>query len=135
MVLDTSHENEIAEINMTPFVDIVLVILVVFMVTATFISQGKIPLNLPKASNQEISQDVNEPIIISIVKEGKFYYEEEEVSLEFLGEKIAQLNVQKAKILIRSDAKTPFEFVVQAIDVCKKNNIESFSIQTTVNHQ
>ena len=47
------YESEIAEINMTPFVDIILVILVIFMVTATFVTQGKIPLNLPQATSSE----------------------------------------------------------------------------------
>lgn len=133
MVLDTSHENEISEINMTPFVDIVLVILVIFMVTATFVSQGKIPLQLPKASTQEHSKIKEKPTVISITKEGEVYYDDEAISMDNLQEKIATIKEKEPKILIRSDAKTPFEFVVKVIDTCKKQNISAFAIQTTAN--
>jgi len=129
MASKLQYENEIADINMTPFVDIVLVILVIFMVTATFVTQGKIPLNLPKATQQDLSKDDIKPITISLSAEGAFYYNDEAMSLEAIETHIAQL--QNPKIMIRSDAKTPFEFVVQIIDTCKKHNINAFAIQTT----
>ncbi|QIR75731.1 ExbD/TolR family protein [Sulfurospirillum diekertiae] len=68
------YESDIAEINMTPFVDIVLVILVIFMVTATFVTQGKIPLNLPQATNAENHKDDQKPITLSLSETGELYY-------------------------------------------------------------
>ncbi|MDD3343058.1 MAG: biopolymer transporter ExbD [Sulfurospirillaceae bacterium] len=126
-----TYEPEIADINMTPFVDIVLVILVTFMVTATFVSQGKIPLNLPEASTQEKIQDKQKPIILSLTESGEIYYDDVAIAIDSLDEKIAQINQPDPQIVIRSDAKTPFEYVVKVIDVCKKYHISTFAIQTT----
>ena len=131
MKREAHYEGEIAEINMTPFVDIVLVILVIFMVTATFVTQGKIPLNLPQASNQENSKDNLKPITISLTQEGELYYDAVALPLESLDEKLAQSTQSELNIVIRSDAKTPFEYVVKVIDVCKKHHISTFAIQTT----
>lgn len=124
-------DTEIADINMTPFVDIVLVILIIFMVTATFVTQGKIPLNLPQASSQDVRRDDVKPTVISLTAEGQFYYDDENATLEQIDAKLASIAVSSPKIVIRSDAKTPFEFVVKLMDICKKYNINSFAIQTT----
>lgn len=123
------YESDIAEINMTPFVDIVLVILVIFMVTATFVTQGKIPLNLPEASQTQNMKDERKPITLTLSESGELYYDDVALSLDDLDQKIAQ--VREPHIVLRSDAKTPFEYVVKVIDICKKNRISAFSIQTT----
>jgi biopolymer transport protein ExbD len=129
---EAHYEGEIAEINMTPFVDIVLVILVIFMVTATFVTQGKIPLNLPQASNQENTKEKLKPITLSLSQNGELYYDTLALPFESLDEKLAQTAQQgELNILIRSDAQTPFEYVVKVIDVCKKHHISTFAIQTT----
>lgn len=129
---EAHYEGEIAEINMTPFVDIVLVILVIFMVTATFVTQGKIPLNLPQASNQENTKEKLKPITLSLTQNGELYYDTLALPFESLDEKLAQTAQQgELNILIRSDAQTPFEYVVKVIDVCKKHHISTFAIQTT----
>lgn len=124
------YDSDIAEINMTPFVDIVLVILVIFMVTATFITQGKIPLNLPQASHAENHQEEQKPITLSLNEEGALYVDDVASSMEALDAKIEQLSGKEPHIVLRSDAKTPFEFVVKVIDICKKHRIDTFAIQT-----
>lgn len=125
------YESDIAEINMTPFVDIVLVILVIFMVTATFVTQGKIPLNLPQATNAENHKDEKKPITLSLNVSGELYFDDVAVSIEDLEVKIAQVSASEPHIVLRSDAKTPFEYVVKVIDICKKHRISTFAIQTT----
>ena len=123
------YENDIAEINMTPFVDIVLVILVIFMVTATFVTQGKIPLNLPQASQTQNMKEERKPITLTLNESGELYYDDVALSLDELDKKLAQ--IREPEIVLRSDAKTPFEYVVKVIDLCKKNGINAFAIQTT----
>lgn len=130
MSCDAFEEREITEINMTPFVDVVLVILIIFMVTATFVSQGKIPLTLPQASSTQTQENNEKPITISLTKEGKFYFNGMLSSSEEIDEKIKNLQKAEPKIILRSDAQTPFEYVVKIIDTCKKYNITSFAIQT-----
>ena len=125
------YEGDIAEINMTPFVDIVLVILVIFMVTATFVTQGKIPLNLPQATNSENHKEDQKPITLSLSETGELYYDDAALSIDDLDAKIAEVRESEPHILLRSDAKTPFEYVVKVIDICKKHRINTFAIQTT----
>lgn len=123
------YESDIAEINMTPFVDIVLVILVIFMVTATFVIQGKISLNLPQASQTQNMKEERKPITLTLNESGELYYDDVALSFDELDKKIAQIH--EPEIVLRSDAKTPFEYVVKVIDLCKKNGINAFAIQTT----
>ncbi|OHE15624.1 MAG: hypothetical protein A2525_01630 [Sulfurimonas sp. RIFOXYD12_FULL_36_11] len=125
------EDNEISEINMTPFVDIVLVILVIFMATATFVAQGKIAISLPKAS---ASADAKEPLkllVISINKEGLLYVDDKLIDRQTLSEELLKKSDAPTKgVILRSDAKTSFEYVVNVIDICKQNSISKFSIQT-----
>lgn len=128
MKTDNSYD-EISEINMTPFVDIILVILVIFMATATFVAQQKIAISLPTASKQE-SQKEAKPLILTIDKEGMMFLDDKPV--ENLNDELAKNSalILKDGVVLRSDAKTSFEHVVKAIDTCKQNNISKFSIQT-----
>lgn len=130
MTIASEQNEDIAEINMTPFVDIVLVILVIFMTTATFVSQGKIPLNLPHAHATEQNKDAHKPITISLTKEGLFYLNDVAIRYEEIESTIAHLEQSVNTIILRSDAQTPFEVVVKIIDLCKKYHISSFAIQT-----
>lgn len=124
--------DEISEINMTPFVDIVLVILVIFMATATFVAQGKISINLP-SSSAKASQE-KKPIIITIDKDAKVYLNDILTTKETLGDALlkSDLDATKNGVVLRSDAKVSFEHVVDVIDICKQNDINKFSIQTEV---
>ena len=129
---NADEDNEISEINMTPFVDIVLVILVIFMATATFVTQGKIAISLPKSSAQTDISKPTKPIIITIDKEGSLFFNDKEMDIKKLDDALQQDSDISVKdgVILRSDAKTSFEYVVKVIDVCKKNNISKFSIQT-----
>ncbi|MFA5455601.1 MAG: biopolymer transporter ExbD [Sulfurimonas sp.] len=125
------EEGEISEINMTPFVDIVLVILVIFMATATFVAQGKIAISLPKSSVSTDTKEPLKPLVISIDKEGLLYLDDKLIDREALESQLLKNSDAQTKgVILRSDAKTEFERVVTVIDICKQNNISKFSIQT-----
>ncbi|MBP6498298.1 MAG: biopolymer transporter ExbD [Sulfurospirillum sp.] len=124
------QDDTISEINMTPFVDIVLVILVIFMATATFVVQGKIPLNLPHSSLEQAPIEHKKPLIVSVTQEGLVYLDDAMVDVEKLVEIVGSKIEENQEVILRSDAKTPFEFVVKVIEACKKNNIHRFAIQT-----
>jgi len=127
------EHNEISEINMTPFVDIVLVILVIFMATATFVAQGKINITLPTSSTQA-QKSKQKPIIITIDKDAKIYLNEILTTKKDLEKTLLAdaKEISKDGVILRSDAKVSFENVVYVIDICKRNNINKFSIQTEV---
>jgi len=127
------EHNEISEINMTPFVDIVLVILVIFMATATFVAQGKINITLP-TSSIEAQKDKQKPITITIDKDAKIYLNDILTTKEDLGKTLLKDAKEASKngVVLRSDAKVSFEHVVDVIDICKANDINKFSILSEV---
>lgn len=124
------HDEEISEINMTPFVDIVLVILVIFMATATFVAQGKIPITLPQASTTPEKPTKLRPAVITVDADGTYYFDDVSMPLAMLETKLGEHNATKEGVILRSDATAPFRFVVAAIDACKRNGVAKFSIRT-----
>lgn len=126
------ENNEISEINMIPFVDIVLVVLVIFMATATFVAQGKIAITLPESSVQNKSSEPIKPFIVTIDKNGFLFFNDESVDEKSLYAALSSNKKQilKAGVILRSDAKASFEHAVRVIDLCKQNDISKFSIQT-----
>lgn len=130
MKTDNSYD-EISEINMTPFVDIVLVILVIFMATATFVAQGKIAISLPKVSSYSDNSTIQNPTIITIDKNGNIYLNDKESQPQKIDEYFTNnKEASKESVILRSDAQTAFEHIVKVVDICKKNNISKFAIQT-----
>ncbi len=124
------NEKEIAEINMTPFVDIVLVILIIFMATATFIVEGKIPLNLPKAETSEAKEIKESKIEISIKKDGTIYINGNKILKNQIEKQLEDLKKKDTVIILRADKDTPFENIVFVVDKCRKLGIEKYLIET-----
>ena len=124
------NEKEIAEINMTPFVDIVLVILIIFMATATFIVEGKIPLNLPKAETSEAKEIKENKIEISIKKDGTIYLNGSKINKNQLEKKLENLKKKETVVILRADKDTPFENIVFVVDKCRKLGLEKYLIET-----
>ena len=103
------------EINVTPFVDVMLVLLIVFMITAPLLTQG-VPISLPEVENNPI-QESKEPIQISIKKNGALYIQTQQVAEKDL---ISRLQaIQKAKptasILLRADKGISYGKVMQVM--------------------
>lgn len=67
-----AKRRQIAEMNVVPYIDVMLVLLVIFMVTAPMLKQG-VEVDLPQASNEPVPADQGEPIIVSLDRDGKFY--------------------------------------------------------------
>ena len=71
-MIQTGKRRLLSEINVVPYIDVMLVLLIIFMITAPLLTQG-INVDLPKANAQPVAADSNEPLVLSIDKEGKFY--------------------------------------------------------------
>lgn len=95
--------SPMSEINVTPFVDVMLVLLVVFMVTAPLLAVG-VPVDLPKTDAATL-EEKEEPITISIDLEGKIYIQETEVSLDDLVPRLLAISRNRAttRIYVRGD--------------------------------
>ncbi len=84
--LRTGTHQPLAEINVTPFVDVMLVLLIIFMVTAPMMQQG-IDVELPETTTQDIRVR-EEPLILSVQKDGKVFLARREIPIEELAEKM-----------------------------------------------
>ena len=97
-----------AEINTTPLVDVMLVLMVIFLVTAPVLEQS-IALNLPKTASVSISQ--SKPVTVSITQSGNYFWEGQEISKEELTQKLLAVKGSKEQILIRADSQTQYSTV------------------------
>jgi len=129
MKLIDEDDREISEINMTPFVDIILVVLIIFLATATFIVEGKIPLNLPKSETAETGEIKEKKLIITIKGDGSLFLDGKKVSIKALKESIKSAG-KNSTIVLRADRDVPFQKVVDVIDACRSEGVEKYTIET-----
>jgi len=124
----TDNDEMITEINVTPLVDITLVLLIIFMVTATYIVTPSIKVELPKASNSEESNPST--IAIVITKDDKIFLNGEAVTYEILVQKIKNaLEVNPdVQAIISADRFVYHGRVVNIIDTVKGAGITKFAI-------
>ena len=98
------QRRPMSEINVTPFVDVMLVLLVIFMVTAPLLTSG-VPVDLPKSQARPLSEPI-EPLVISLNAEGVLYLQETEVPPEALIARLEAVVRSKSdtRIFVRADA-------------------------------
>ena len=112
------RRKPMAEINVVPFIDVMLVLLVIFMITAPMLTQG-VQLELPQVSSEPIeSQEEREPLIVSVDREGTYYLmlgdDEMTVGLEELGDRVIILLERQpdTQVLVRGDRFVPYGEIV-----------------------
>jgi biopolymer transport protein TolR len=107
--------GRIAEINVTPFVDVMLVLLIVFMVTAPLLTVG-IPLDLPKTEAKQLTSD-EAPLTISIRTDGAIFLQESEVPEDKIVERLSALAREgyKSRIFIRADDSANYGAVARVM--------------------
>jgi biopolymer transport protein ExbD len=116
------------KMNVVPFIDIVLVLLVIVLATATFVKNQTIQIDLPSASAKKSEDKKN--IQIAVNKEGVYSYEGEVLSLDLIKEKLLKLDPKKDLISLRMDKNSEFQYFVDVIDILKTKGFENISIIT-----
>jgi biopolymer transport protein ExbD/biopolymer transport protein TolR len=122
-------QSSLSEINITPFVDVVLVLLVMFMVTAPVLQSG-IEVEVPKTKTvKEISE---ERLVITIDKDQRVYLGNDPVNINEIGARLHQKirDPQGQSVFIRSDEKVPFGAFAMVMDAVKQTGITNVSIVT-----
>ncbi len=123
-----------SEINVTPMVDVMLVLLIIFMIVTPLLQQG-VTVNLPKELNApeedaEITKDTS--VVISIPDNNNFYIGKEQYPLTTLGEKIQKLmenkTPEKRIVYIKSGVDVDYGKVVEAIDTIRKQDIDKIGL-------
>ena len=115
-------------INVIPFIDVLLVLLTIVLMTSTFISKGIIPISLPTASNAD-NIKVNKEIIIIIKDDGTLFCNNDIQGLENIKNHILQFP-KDTPIHINSDKNAKFEIFVSVLDILKQYEYSNISIVT-----
>jgi len=117
----------LSEINVTPFVDVMLVLLVIFMVTAPLLQQG-IDVNLPKAKGKDLPSE--ERITLAIKKDGAIYMNDNPVSITDMRQKLEAISKLNPNVYLKADKGVPYGLVVEVIGEIKDAGIERLGIVT-----
>jgi biopolymer transport protein ExbD len=128
--INNSDDDPIVDINITPFVDIVLVLLVIFMVTAHFMTNRGIHLQLPKAaSSEKIKTIKNFQIVISA--DGKYMLENKVVTLNQIRNAMTSVAQDKEKISVTltADKGVIYDSVIRVMDVLRLEGVSDFALQ------
>ena len=122
-------ETSLSDINITPFVDVVLVLLIIFMVTAPVLQSG-IEVNVPKT--RTVKQISDERLVISITKGQEVYLNNDHVNLDQLGDKLHQLirDPRGQAVFVRADKDVAFGAFATVMSTLKTSGISNVSIVT-----
>ena len=123
--------DHLADINVTPLVDVMLVLLIIFMVTAPMLHQG-ISVALPKTATTNLRSTLEDPIVLSISKDGLYYINETPVARGLLKDRLrAILRSKKEKaVLLKADRSLSYGTVIETLDLLNRMGIESLGMIT-----
>ncbi len=122
------NKKRFDQINVIPLIDILLVLLVMVITTATFIKQGILPVELPDAKNSDKKEDKKE-IDVYVTKEGEFHLDKKPISAEALEEALSKIP-KTTSVVLRSDKDSTFQDFVVVMDILKKLKHEQLYIVT-----
>jgi len=132
MAMGGRNDNRgiMAEINVTPLVDVMLVLLVIFMVTAPMMQQG-VQVNLPKADTRAMTQ-AEETVVVTVEKSGRIFVNKDEIPAAGLRSRLSDMFANRAKkeIFLKADAGVPYGEVVKAMADIKGAGIERLGMVT-----
>jgi biopolymer transport protein TolR len=121
------HRDVLSEINVTPFVDVMLVLLVIFMVTAPLLQQG-IDVNLPHAKGKDLPPE--ERITLIVKKGGFIYMNDNPVSMTEMRKKLEAIGKLNPNVFLKADKDVPYGFVVEVMSEIKEAGIEKLGMIT-----
>ena len=131
----TSLKKVINEINVVPYVDIMLVLLVIFMVVTPLAVQG-LDINLPNTQADEIELEQSQPFVIDVNENGNYFIEEDgdivQVSLGFLEDRFQKVVATNPniEIIVRGDRETSYQAIADLLGVLQANGAKNFSLAT-----
>lgn len=129
MIFETRQRRFLAEINVIPLVDVVLVLLVIFMVTAPMLYRG-MDIKLPTSASSTIKPEIR--AVLTIEKDQRLYLDKDQLSVAQLERKLRVMKQEHADVslYLRADRDVPYGIVVQVMDGVKKAGIEKLGMVT-----
>ncbi len=134
------NPRPIAEINVVPYIDVMLVLLVIFMITAPMLTQG-VTVDLPKAASQSLKNSDREPIIVSVNAQGDFFLnihnnpgnpiDPQTLRVRVAAElELARETKQALNVLVKGDKGVPYGKVISAMALLKQAGAEQVGLLT-----
>jgi TolR protein len=121
------NRGVLSEINVTPLVDVMLVLLIIFMVTAPLLQQG-IDVNLPQAKGKDLPPE--ERITLIVKKDGIIFMNDKPMSMPEIKQKLAAISKLNPNVFLKTDKDVPYGFVVQLMSDIKEAGIEKLGMIT-----
>jgi biopolymer transport protein TolR len=120
-----------SDINVTPLVDVMLVLLVIFMVTAPLLHQG-VEVQLPKSVSQNLPKSPEDPLILSITKREVYYLNETPIPKQQLRERLRIIlkGRRDRSVYLKADRNLPYGVVVETMDVLNRLGVENLGMVT-----
>lgn len=117
----------LSEINVTSLVDVTLVLLIVFMITAPFLRSG-MEVQLPQAAAKEI--DPGKAIVLTVTKQGELYWDKEKITLQVLRERLEKRKAsgRLKPVLLQGDKEVAYGKIIEVMDVIKELQIEKLGL-------
>lgn len=131
MAVNTNQNSLLSDINVTPFVDVMLVLLIVFMVAAPMMVQG-VDVSLPQTRHATSLEQVEEPLVVVIDHNGEITINETSVSADGLGEKLSFIFEERSSrnVFLRADTNVPYGKVVLVMSEIKSAGVEQLGVVT-----
>ena len=120
-----------SEINVVPYIDVMLVLLVIFMITAPLLSQG-VKVDLPKAAAQPVDSQDRETLVVTVDREGRYFLDDRRITSEELSRKVAAILRARPQtpVLIRGDRQSSYGEVVKAMTLLQSAGAPSVGLLT-----
>ena len=122
--LGEEEHSELANINVTPLVDVMLVLLIIFMITAPMLHQG-IEVALPKADAEPITLRVDDPLVLSVNRDGLVYVQDEPIHPSQLMERLAPLLEARDEdaVFLKGDRELPYGTIMEVLAILNKGGV------------
>jgi biopolymer transport protein TolR len=132
----SGKRKPVSEINVVPYIDVMLVLLIIFMITAPLIQQG-VEIDLPQASANPMPPEQREPLVISVSKAGDFYLNigegnDKPIEEELLANRVAAVinNHPQTPVLVRGDKAVDYGRVTEAMVLLQSAGVEKVGLMT-----
>ncbi|RBW52985.1 protein TolR [Ruegeria sp. A3M17] len=125
------HAQPMAEINVTPFVDVMLVLLIIFMVAAPLLTVG-VPVDLPKTAASALPGDNEEPLTVTMTAEGRVQIQTTDVAREELIGKLRAIAAERSsdRVFLRADGAIPYAQVMQVMGALNAGGFSNVGLVT-----
>ena len=125
------HKKLMSEINVVPYIDVMLVLLVIFMITAPLLTQG-VKVELPRAAAKPVESQDRETLVVTVDRAGNYFLDDRRIAPEELRKKVAAILRLRPQtpVLIRGDRQAKYDEVVKAMTLLQSAGAPSVGLLT-----